>query len=307
MASTAAIRSTHVAVDARAGRARPIHRAREWGRLRDGGCRRRDGAAGATGAAARRVPPARRVPLHGTAVAAPLSCRAARSAAAAAMIRAFRPAGGSTTGTLAARTGSTPPELGDLGVGIAAGREVRAHGGRRRPDRARPARTRRPSRGPRRRSGRGIAIRPGHEDPASSVRRIASRPRRIRLLTVPSGVSVRSAISCWVRPAEVGQLDRLALDVRECAKRDLDRLRVEHRDDLGPHVGERSVPSAAPSRLRGARSSGGDVGRHRWRDGGRSTAATSSRCRDPRRIGRHCATHRGTRPGRRPRRGSGHS
>ena len=33
-----------------------------------------------------------------------------------------------------------------------------------------------------------------------SDRRIASRPRRIRLLTVPSGVAVRSAISCWVSP-----------------------------------------------------------------------------------------------------------
>ncbi len=39
-----------------------------------------------------------------------------------------------------------------------------------------------------------------HVDPTSSDRRIASRPRRIRLLTVPSGVPVRSAISCWVRP-----------------------------------------------------------------------------------------------------------
>ena len=35
---------------------------------------------------------------------------------------------------------------------------------------------------------------------ASSARRMASRPSRIRLLTVPSGVPVRSAISCWVSP-----------------------------------------------------------------------------------------------------------
>ena len=43
----------------------------------------------------------------------------------------------------------------------------------------------------------GGTTRVGHGD---NTRRIARRPRRIRLLTVPSGVPVRSAISTWVSP-----------------------------------------------------------------------------------------------------------
>src|SRR5215213_8104498 len=39
-----------------------------------------------------------------------------------------------------------------------------------------------------------------HVVPPSIERRIAISPSRIRLLTVPSGVSVRTAISCWVSP-----------------------------------------------------------------------------------------------------------
>ncbi len=41
-----------------------------------------------------------------------------------------------------------------------------------------------------------------HDAPTSSARRIARSPRRIRLLTVPSGAPVRPAISCWVSPAK---------------------------------------------------------------------------------------------------------
>ncbi len=108
--------------------------------------------------------------------------------------------------------------------------------------RARPARTRPRGRGPRRRSSRAASNGSGRSSvlgllagrrrphrparpavdpvvPADSVparfaaavaasssptiaRRIASSPRRMRLLTVPSGVPVRSEISCWVKPAK---------------------------------------------------------------------------------------------------------
>ncbi len=42
----------------------------------------------------------------------------------------------------------------------------------------------------------------GHGSPATLIMasRSESRPSRTRLLTVPSGVPVRSAISAWVRP-----------------------------------------------------------------------------------------------------------
>ena len=92
-----------------------------------------------------------------------------------------------------------PAELGDLLVGSAARREMRAHGG-----------LLRGLEGTQHEGARqledllvgqvahGVGL--AHAEPASRCRRIASRPRRIRLLTVPSGVAVRSAISCWVSP-----------------------------------------------------------------------------------------------------------
>ena len=115
------------------------------------------------------------------------------------MIRAFNPAGGSTTGTLCGQDRQRGPELGDLGVVLRAGREMRAHGGR--------------LGGFERAEHEGAAhlddlvvgqlahrIGPAHAEPPSRFRRMASSPSRIRLLTVPSGVAVRSAISCWVSP-----------------------------------------------------------------------------------------------------------
>ena len=115
------------------------------------------------------------------------------------MIRAFNPAGGSTTGTLASRTGSTDPSSAISAWSSLARREVRAHrgrlGGLERPEHE----------GARHLDDLvvgqdGHGIRAAHDDPPSRFRRMASRPSRIRLLTVPSGVAVRSAISCWVSP-----------------------------------------------------------------------------------------------------------
>ena len=45
-----------------------------------------------------------------------------------------------------------------------------------------------------------MEVAPAHRGPSSRRRRMDSSPSRIRLLTVPRGVAVRSAISCWVSP-----------------------------------------------------------------------------------------------------------
>ena len=91
------------------------------------------------------------------------------------------------------------PELGDLGVVLGARREVRPHGlrlgGLERAEHEGPTHLDDLVVGQ-----HGCLIRPAHEDPPSRSRRMVSRPSRIRLLTVPSGVPVRSAISCWVNP-----------------------------------------------------------------------------------------------------------
>ena len=133
------------------------------------------------------------------ALLAALPSRAARSAAAAAMIRAFRLAGGSTIGHALGQGRQHAAELRDLVVPFGARGEVGADGGLvARLERAED-------------EGAGhledlvvgqIAHRrrSAHDAPSSRLRRMASRPRRIRLLTVPSGVAVRSAISCWVNP-----------------------------------------------------------------------------------------------------------
>ena len=162
-------------------------------RLRPIGTARRAAAGGGTSsgwAAARRRRPARR---------SASDRRASRSAAAAAMIRsserrrrldqrAGRPAAPARrrrarrTRRAARRTSQVLADGGHLGLG-----------------RARPGRTT----AARSRTSSWVSLRPaagrrvGHGD---STCRIASRPSRIRLLTVPSGVPVRSAISTWVSP-----------------------------------------------------------------------------------------------------------
>ena len=115
------------------------------------------------------------------------------------MIRALNSARGSTTGTLASRTGSTPPSSSISAWASLQDGEVRAHRllfGRR--ERAEHERARHLADLVAGQVGHGV--RAAHDDPSSRTRRIASSPSRIRLLTVPSGVPVRSAISCWVIP-----------------------------------------------------------------------------------------------------------
>ena len=68
----------------------------------------------------------------------------------------------------------------------------------------------------------------------SSERRIASRPSRMRLFTVPSGVSVLSGDLLLRQSAEVGELDRLTLDIGE---------RPDGRSD---GVGDRVRPTPPP-------------------------------------------------------------
>ena len=84
--------------------------------------------------------------------------------------------------------------------------------------------------------------------------------------------------------AEVGELDRLALDVgqRPRARRGPPRA-SRSADDLGPDVGQRQRRRRRRPRARAARWSAGAAGRRRSRGGGRSRAARSSRCRGPRR------------------------
>ena len=101
---------------------------------------------------------------------------------------------------------------------------------------------------------------PRSSSPASSsTRRIASSPSRIRLLTVPSGVAVRSATSTWVRPAEVGELDRLALDVGQGGHRAHERYR--HRAATRPRPTRRAARSSGGGTA--SRSGSSDVGRRR--------------------------------------------
>ena len=244
--------------------------------------------------------------------------RASRSAAAAAMIRPFSADDGSTCGTDASSAGSTEPA--SANSAWASGHEARwartassSAGSRAPEDEGAP-----PGRGRRRRSARAAGSGRSCECPPPcrrarrprrrvSDRRIASSPSRIRLLTVPSGVPVRVGDLLLGQTAEVGELDRLALD-------------VARGPSSAPRTASRSRPAATSAqtsgrvsaggrrrpRARAARSSAGGGGRRRSRGGGRSRGARSSRCLVPRRSGRHSATRPGRRPGRRPRRGRRH-
>ena len=136
----------------------------------------------------------------------PVAVLAARSRAAAAMIRPRSAAGGSTRSTDSRSAGTTEPSSANSGMWLRTGGEVPT-------DRLGLIGLE----GPEHERGREVAdvvaghappsmpelsrrIPAGIPSPPMSARRIASSPSRIRLLTVPSGVSVRTAISCWVSP-----------------------------------------------------------------------------------------------------------
>ena len=152
------------------------------------------------------------------------------------MIRAFSPAGGSTIGTISANAGSTPPSCAISGCG--SGHVARC---------ARTAASSSASSAPRTnapaisRTSSQVSSRwrpvPLMATP-SSVRRMASRPRRIRLLTVPSGAPGPLGDLTLGEPAEVGELERLALDVRERLQRRANGLGVQAGGHLGPDVGQ---------------------------------------------------------------------
>ena len=236
--------------------------------------------------------------------------RAARSAAAAAMIRALSAVGRlDDRHDLASSAGSTEPSSAISGVRV----------GHDRPG----ARGRRPSSAGVERAqdegagqladlvaGQAVASRraPLMCDPTSSDRRIASSPSRIRLLTVPSGVAGPLGDLLLGETAEVGELDRLALDVGQGAERVADRVRIEARRHLRPDVGQ-----------------GERVGRRRRRCSGSSVVGPPppdgvdrAVVDDRQQPGLHAAASldvaggvapraRGRRPGRRPRRAWRHS
>ena len=126
------------------------------------------------------------------------------------MIRPFSADDGSTCGTDASSTGSTEPASAISAWASGAGGEMGTHGvGLGRLEGAQDEGARQVADvlagqldGPGR-IGHGVpASMPSRSTASSPVsdRRIASSPSRIRLLMVPSGVPVRVAISCWVRP-----------------------------------------------------------------------------------------------------------
>ena len=211
------------------------------------------------------------------------------------MIRSFRPAGGSTMRDglgerrqHATRARRSPRARPGTSRGARARRPPRPAS--RAPSTKAPASSRTSSQvrsGPRSRR----AVRVMLATSPSSDRRMASRPRRIRLLTVPSGVAGPLGDLLLGQAAEVGELDRLALDVGQRGEGLADGLGIEARPRPRPRRRAASeLRAAARPRARAARSSGGGAGWRRSPGDGRSTAARSSRCRGPRCSGRHCAT-----------------
>ena len=244
--------------------------------------------------------------------------RASRSAAAAARIRPFSAAGGSTTGTASARTGSTDPSSAISACGSAQdarwARTASAASASSAPSTNEAARSRTSSQLSSGRVGRVmsvIAVRPPAPAPPSPPPR-AGPPHRQQPEAHPALDRAERRggplgdLDLGQAP-EVGELDGLALDVGQRGERRADGVGVEPRGDLGPHVGE-------PQRGRRDVLAFGQLGRRPSPSDGIDRpvvddrrAARSSRCPGPRRSGRHCATRRGRRPGRHPRRGSRHS
>ena len=99
--------------------------------------------------------------------------------------------------------------------------------------------------------------------------------------------------------AEVGELDRLALDLGDGVERRDDGLAVEPLLRPRSTCREGSGRRGAWPRSRGARSSGDGAGPRRSPGGGRSRGARCGRSRAHRRTARHCARRPGTLPGRR--------
>ena len=220
MATTAAIRRTHELVGRPATR-RALGGIGDRDRLRGGRCHRdaldRARSAASGNAIGSGAPAAEATAA--TSIAASSSAAVAASVAAARRRRHDRPRPG--PGLEIGRGGGHDPrlepgrrfdrrhalgegrqhaaQLGDLGMRVGAGLEMGADG--RLLGGVERTQDERPGHLPDLVAGQGThPVGSGHAEPASRARRMASRPRRIRLLTVPSGVPVRSAISCWVNP-----------------------------------------------------------------------------------------------------------
>ena len=216
--------------------------------------------------------------------------RASRSAAAAAMIRSSE-SGRRLHQRHARRRGRhDATELGELGMGFRAIGEMLADGIHLLVGQGAQARTRRRGRGPRRRS----ALRAGRRgrrasvmataSPASRAARAASGSSRSRA-ACPSARRSRSGSARRSRRARcASRWTSVRTPVRHAPHR--------HRGSTTPRPRRRAgaARAAAHRPAPAGRPWPAADGPRRSRDDGRSTAATSSRCPDPRRTGRRCAT-----------------
>ena len=141
----------------------------------------------------------------------------------------------------------------------------------------------------------GLGCPTGAVDPPSSATRRRARARRVRVFTVPSGHSSRSAISALRQPLAIGEDDDRPLDLRHVAERRARRLRAARPASAaasGPGSGTApprttasgragraaasdSSSSPRPRRARPAAAAGRPRAAGRRSGCGRSSAATS--------------------------------